>query len=146
MMLRLTCLFRIPSDNTVYVFFPIITVFKFYWNITWEINHTAGSKLSPHGGGKFTSAKENKWAAEPLIHLFEYFQFCCLYFIDISYSVFITSFAHMQHCFLIKYIPYTLVLSIHLCFIYPYLNFDFMLNFTHCPFQINLSWRGFLWY
>ena len=71
---------------------------------------------------------------------------CCSYVIGISYSVFITSFAHMLGCFLLKSLPYTLVILIHLYFIYPYLNLDFMLNSTRCPSQVNLSWLGFLWY
>lgn len=52
----------------------------------------------------------------------------------------------MFGCVLLKSLPYTLVILIHLCFIYPYLNLDFMLNFTCCPSQVNSSWLGFLWY
>ena len=83
------------------------------------------------------------WTSDSFISIF---RLCCSYIIDISYSVFITSFAHMLCCFLLKSLPYTLVILIHLYFIYPYLNLDFMLNFTCCPSQVNLSWLGFLWY
>ena len=48
--------------------------------------------------------------------------------------------------FLIKYLPYALAFPIHLCFIYPYVNLDFMSNFTCCPSQVILLWCGFLWY
>ena len=77
-------LFHSPSDNSVYFFLSFM--FRVHWNITWEINPTENSKLSPKVEVTFSEPRKMK-RLQNLIYLPEYFEFCGLHATAISYPV-----------------------------------------------------------